>query len=78
MTKTSLEWTQNYERGSEWVEQLALEVLPALSTADARELLKEVLPLRQLTPHQAVELVIIHLVNRIHSTSSRPEISPRF
>jgi hypothetical protein len=36
--------------------------LPALSTANVRELLKAVLPVPQLTPQQATELVITHLV----------------
>jgi hypothetical protein len=43
----------------------------ALSTANVRELLKAVLPLRQLTPAEAMDLVITHLINRARSTSSR-------
>jgi hypothetical protein len=50
---------------------MAVEVLPALSTANVRELLKAVLPLPQLTPEQATQRVITHLVNRARSTSSR-------
>jgi hypothetical protein len=45
--------------------------LPALSTANVRELLKAVLPLPQLTPAEAMDLVITHLINRARSTSSR-------
>ena len=71
VAKTKLEWPQRYERDPELAEQLALEVLPALSTANVRELLKAALPLPQLTPHQATELVVTHLVNRARSTSSR-------
>ena len=51
--------------------QLAVEVLPALSTANVRELLKAALPLPQLTPDRATKLVLTHLVNRARSTSSR-------
>ena len=69
--QTKLEWTQSYERDPELAEQLAVEVLPALSTANVRELLKAVLPLPQLTPRQATQLVVTHLVNRARSTSSR-------
>jgi hypothetical protein len=50
---------------------LAVEVLPALSTANVRELLKAVFPLPQLTLEQATDLVIMHLVKRARSTSSR-------
>ena len=52
------------------VHQLQVEVLPALSTANVREL-KAVLPLPQLTPTEAMDLVITHLINRARSTSSR-------
>jgi hypothetical protein len=33
--------------------------------------LKAVLPLRQLTPAEAMDLVITHLINRARSTRSR-------
>ena len=71
VAQTKLEWTQSYERDPELADQLAVEALPALSTANVRELLKAVLPLPKLTPHQATELVVTHLVNRARSTSSR-------
>ena len=47
-----------------------LKVLPALSMANVRELLKAVLPLRQLSPEEATRLVVKHLVNRSRSTRS--------
>ena len=62
---------QTYKWDPELTRQLEVEVLPALSTANVREWLKAVLPLPQLTPQQATELVITHLVNRARSTSSR-------
>jgi hypothetical protein len=46
-------------------------VLPALSTANVRELLKAVLPLPQLSPEEARQQVVKHLVNRSRSTASR-------
>lgn len=68
---TKLEGAQAYTRDPDLAHQLEVEVLPALSTANVRELLKAVLPVPQLTPQQATELVITHLVNRTRSTSSR-------
>lgn len=71
VAQTKLEWTQRYGRDPELMRQLEVGVLPALSTANVRELLKGVMPLPRLTPQQATELVVTHLVNRARSTSSR-------
>ena len=71
VAQTKLEWAQAYVRDPDLARQLEVEVLPALSTANVRELLKAVLPVPQLTPQQATELVITHMVNRARSTSSR-------
>jgi SRSO17 transposase len=71
VAQTKLAWAQAYPRDPELARQLAVEVLPALSTANVRELLKAVLPLPQLTLEQATDLVIMHLVHRARSTSSR-------
>jgi len=71
VAQTKLAWAQAYPRDPELARELAVEVLPALSTANVRELLKAVLPVPQLTIKQATELVITHLVNRARSTSSR-------
>ncbi len=71
VAQTKLAWVQAYPRDPELARELAVEVLPALSTANVRELLKAVLPVPQLTIEQATELVITHLVNRARSTSSR-------
>jgi hypothetical protein len=71
VAQTKLEWAQAYTRDPDLARELEVEVLPALSTANVRELLKAVLPLPQLTPEQATNLVIRHLVNRARSTSSR-------
>ena len=44
VAQTKFEWVQMYARDPELVHQLQVEVLPALSTANVRELLKAVLP----------------------------------
>lgn len=71
VAQTKMVWAQMYMRDPELAYQLEVEVLPALSTANVRELLKAVLPLPQLTPAEAMDLVITHLINRARSTSSR-------
>ena len=71
IAQTKMVWAQMYRRDPELAHQLEVEVLPALSTANVRELLKAVLPLPQLTPQEAMDLVITHLINRARSTRSR-------
>ena len=60
-----------YTRDPTLAYQLEVEGLPALSTANVRALLKAVLPWRQLTPAEAMDLVITPLIHRARSTSSR-------
>jgi hypothetical protein len=50
---------------------LDTEVLPALSVANVRTLLRAVMPLRQMSEAQATDLVIEHLLNRTRSRKSR-------
>jgi hypothetical protein len=71
VAQTKLVWAQLYTRDPALAHQLEVEILPALSTANVRELLKAVLPLPQLTPVEAMDLVITHLIHRARSTSSR-------
>jgi SRSO17 transposase len=71
VAQTKLDWGQTYARDPQLVQQFEMEALPALSTANVRELLKAALPLPQLTPAQATELVVTQLVDRARSTSSR-------
>src|SRR2546426_335026 len=71
VAQTKMAWAQAYPREPGLARQLAVEVLPALSTANVRELLKAVFPLPQLTLEQVTDLVIMHLVKRARSTSSR-------
>jgi len=73
IAETKLDWRTTYARDSELATEMEVEVLPALSTANVREMLKAAMPLPQLTPEQATQLVVQHLVNRARSTSSRLE-----
>ena len=66
-----LEWREAYARDAAMAQQFELEVLPALSTANVRDLLQAVLPVPQLTPEQARDMVATHLVKRARSTASR-------
>jgi len=69
--ETKLDWSYLYPRDLGLAHELKVAVLPALSMANIREMLKAVLPLKQLSPEQATQLVIKHLVNRSRSTSCR-------
>jgi SRSO17 transposase len=71
IAETKLEWEKAYPRDPELTCQLEVEVLPALSMANVRELLLTVLPLKQLSYEQAIRLVVKHLVHRCRSTRSR-------
>jgi SRSO17 transposase len=71
IAQTKLSWAKAATRDPQLAHQLEVEVLPALSTANVREMLKAVLPLPQLSPEEAREQVVQHLVNRSRSTASR-------
>ena len=71
ITETRLDWAQKYERDPELLEKYETDVLPALSVANVRELLLATMPLPQLSPQQATDLVIKHLDNRTRSRKSR-------
>lgn len=71
VAQTKHEWVQTYARDPELAQQLEVEVLPALSVANVRELLRAVLPLHQLSREEATRLVVKHLVNRSRSTACR-------
>lgn len=65
------EWGHKYVRDPALAQQFAVDVLPALSMANIRLLLRAAMPLPQPTPEQAVALVVEKLVNRTRSRSSR-------
>ena len=75
--ETKLDWSQQHPRDHELTHELEVAVLPALSMANIRELLKAVMPLKQLSPEEATQLVISHLVNRSRSTSCRLKAQSR-
>jgi len=62
---TKLDWAKDCQRDPVLAQQLELEVLPALSTANVCEMLRAVFPLPQLSPEQAQT----HIVNRSRSTA---------
>jgi SRSO17 transposase len=71
IARVKLKWAQSHARDPALTRQLAVEVLPALSAANVRELMQAVLPVPQLTREQARQLVASHLVKRARSTASR-------
>jgi SRSO17 transposase len=73
IAETKLEWRMTFARDPALAKEMEVEVLPALSTANVREMLKAALPIPPLTPEAATQLVVRHLVNRSRSTSSRLE-----
>ena len=75
--ETKLDWSVQHPRDPELMHQLEVAVLPALSMSNIRELLKAVMPLKQLSPEEATQLVISHLVNRSRSTSCRLKAQSR-
>jgi SRSO17 transposase len=77
VAETKLDWSLEYPRDPELIRQLEVAVLPALSMSNIRELLKAVMPLKQLSPEEATQLVMKHLVNRSRSTSCRLKAQSR-
>jgi SRSO17 transposase len=71
VAETRLDWRRQHPRDPLLASQLQVEVLPALSMANIRELLQATLPLPQLTQDEATRLVTKHLVHRSHATASR-------
>jgi SRSO17 transposase len=71
ITETRLDWASRYDRDPALLTQYEVEVLPALSVANVRAMLRAALPLPQMTPQQAADLVVKHLDNRVRSRKSR-------
>jgi SRSO17 transposase len=71
VAETKWQWAQTYARDPHLRQQLEVEVLPALSTANVCELLRAVLPVPTLTPASAIQIVIRMLLDRAASTRSR-------
>jgi len=71
ITETQLDWAANHPRDPFLLEYYHTDVLPKLSLANVRTLLRTVMPLPQLSPEQAAALVVEHLDNRTRSRNSR-------
>jgi SRSO17 transposase len=71
IAETKLDWARDFARDPDRLDRYEVEVLPALSVANVRALLRAALPLPQLLPGQAADLVVKHLVNRTRSRKSR-------
>jgi SRSO17 transposase len=71
IAKTKLSWATECQRDPALAQQLEVEVLPALSTANVRAMLRAVMPLPQLSLEEAQAQVVKHLVHRSRSTASR-------
>lgn len=71
ITETLLDWAEKHPRDSALLEEYEIDTLPNLSIVNVRELLRAAMPLPQLTPQQAAELVVKHLDNRTRSRKSR-------
>lgn len=71
VTETRLDWAQQFPRDPLLLQHYQTDLLPKLSVANVRTLLRAAMPLPQLSPQQAAELVIKHLDNRTRSRQSR-------
>ena len=71
IAQTQHEWQMKYERDESLKAEFESEVLPRLSMANMREMLRATMPLPQLTSDEATKLVVRHLVNRARSRKSR-------
>jgi len=71
VAQTQYEWAQSYPRDPDLLAHWKTEVLPALSVANFRELLRAVMPLKCLSVTEATNLVIKHLTHRTRSRQSR-------
>ena len=71
ITETRLDWALEFERDPDLLAHYEMDVLPALSMANVKQLLRATLPLPQLSPLDAAALVVEHLDNRTRSRQSR-------
>ena len=71
VTETRLDWAQQHPPDPQLFTHYDIDVLPTLSVANVRTLLRAAMPLPQLSPAQAIELVEKHLDNRTRSRKSR-------
>lgn len=71
VAETRLDWQKRFLPSPDLLAQYEVDVLPKLSVANVRELLRAAMPLPQLSPEEAANLVVNHLINRTRSRQSR-------
>lgn len=71
VAETRLDWLQRFKQSPDLLAEYEVDALPKLSVANVRELLRASMPLPQLSPEEAAQLVVSHLVNRTRSRKSR-------
>lgn len=71
VTLTRLDWEEEAEHHPELLHRYEVTLLPSLSVANVRTLLRAALPLPSLSPQEAASLVVEHLDNRTRSRKSR-------
>lgn len=72
VAQAKYEWAWEYGRDPALLQEPEPEMLPALSVAKVRTLLRAAMPLRQMNEAQATDLAIGHLLNRARSRKGRP------
>lgn len=71
ITQTRLDWEDEAEHDPELLQRYEVTLLPSLSVANVRTLLRAALPLPSLSTAEAASLVVEHLDNRTRSRKSR-------
>ncbi len=71
VAETRLDWQARFPQEPALLAQYETEFLPLLSVSNVLTLLRAALPLRQLSPEEAIQLVVEQLGNRARSRKSR-------
>ena len=71
IAEIKLDWAADHKRDPALLDEYEIDILPALSVANVRQMLRAAMPLPQLSTTQAAELVLEHLDNRTRSRKSR-------
>jgi len=71
IAETKLDWAADHDRDPALLDAYEIDILPALSVANVRAMLRAAMPLPQLSTAQAAQLVTEHLDNRTRSRKSR-------
>ncbi len=71
VAQTKLDWAQAHPKDEALASELGVDKLPQLSTANIKRLLQIVIPIRQPTLEEMVDLIITFLVSRAESTACR-------